>query len=156
MAGIGTAGLTVALALFGLGMAVGNLLGGRWADRALLPAIYGALGFLAVTLAVFALVVRDEAGALIALCAIGIASGLVIPPVQLRTMRAAREAPAMVAASVQSGLNLANAGGAALGGALIGAGFGYTAPSLAGAVLAAAGLGLAVLSGRLERRRVDA
>ncbi|WP_240801944.1 hypothetical protein [Streptomyces sp. A1136] len=58
----------------------------------------------------------------------------------------------MAAASVQSSLNIANAGGAALGGALISAGFGYTAPSLAGAALALAALGLALLIGQLTRR----
>lgn len=152
LARVGSVGLTVALSLFGIGMTMGNLLGGRLADRALLPAIHLALGGLAVTLALFASAVHNEVTALVTLAAIGVAGGAVIPPMQVRTMRAAREAPTMAAASVQSGLNIANAGGAALGGALIGAGFGYAAPSLAGAALALVGLALAWMSGRLEHR----
>ncbi|WP_269857514.1 MFS transporter [Streptomyces sp. RPT161] len=151
LADAGPVGLTAALALFGLGSAVGNLLGGRLADRAVLPAIYLALGFLAAVLTLFALTVHNEAAALATVFAIGAAAGLVIPPVQLRAMRAAQEAPTMAAASVQSSINIANAGGAALGGVVIGAGFGYAAPSLAGAVMALAGLGLALVSGRLDR-----
>ncbi|SEP14388.1 MFS transporter [Amycolatopsis saalfeldensis] len=151
LAGAGPIGLAVALALFGLGSSAGNLAGGRLADRALLPATYVALGALAVALALFALAVHNEVTALVTVGVIGLASGLVIPPVQLRIIRAAGEAPTLAAASVQSGFNIANAGGAALGGALIGAGFGYTAPSLAGAALALTGLVLAGVSSRWER-----
>jgi DHA1 family inner membrane transport protein len=151
LAGVGPVGLAVALALFGLGSSAGNLAGGRLADRALLPATYVALSALAVSLVLFALTVHNEVTALATVGVIGLASGLVIPPVQLRIIRAAGDAPTMAAASVQSGFNIANAGGAALGGALIGAGFDYTAPSLAGAALALIGLGLAWVSSRWER-----
>ena len=48
--------------------------------------------------------------------------------------------------------NLGNALSAWLGGLVIAAGFGYTAPNWAGAVLAASALVLALLSGVLERR----
>ncbi|MBB4688574.1 MFS transporter [Amycolatopsis jiangsuensis] len=148
LAGAGPVALTIALALFGLGSVVGNSLGGRLADRALMPAIYVSLALLAGILALFSLTAHNEVTALVTVGGIGVASGMVIPPVQLRTIRAAAEAPTMAAASVQSGLNIANAAGAALGGGLIGVGFGYGAPSLAGAALALIGLGLAVLSSR--------
>ncbi len=153
LAGAGTVGVTIALALFGIGSAAGNLLAGRLADRALLPAIYLALGFLAAVLALFALTVHNEITALITVCAIGAAAGLVIPPVQVWVVRLAGDAPTMAAASVQSGFNIANAVGAALGSVVIGAGFGYTAPSLVGALLALGGLALALVSGRSSERR---
>ncbi|MDT8913454.1 MFS transporter [Amycolatopsis sp. PS_44_ISF1] len=156
LAGVGPAGLAVALALFGLGSSAGNLVGGRLADRALRPAAHLALGLLAAVLALFALTVHNEVTALITLTAIGLASGLVIPPVQLQIIRAAEAAPTLAAASVQSGFNIANAGGAALGGALIGAGFGYTAPSLAGAALALIGLGLALVPNRVNVKNLQA
>jgi len=152
LSGAGSFAVTIALALFGIGSAVGNLLAGRLADRALLPAIYIALGSLAAVLALFALTVHAEVTALATVCAIGVATGLVIPPVQLWVMRLAGDAPTLAAASVQSGFNIANAVGATLGGVVIGAGFGYTAPSLVGAVLALAGLCLALVSGRLSER----
>jgi DHA1 family inner membrane transport protein len=153
LAGAGPVALSVALALFGAGSAVGNLVGGRLADRAPLPAIRLTLAALAGVLALFALTVHTELTALATLAAIGAAAGLVIPPVQLRTIRAAEAAQTMAAVSVQSAFNIANAGGAALGGVLIGAGFGYTAPTLAGAALALVGLGLALVSGGRVRER---
>ena len=156
LAGAGPVALTAALALFGLGSAIGNLLGGRLADRALMPAIYLALAVLAGFLALFALTAHNVITALATVGAIGAAAGLVIPPVQLRTIRVAHEAPTLAAASVQSSFNIANAAGAALGGVLIGAGLGYTAPSLTGAALALSGLGLALLSLRSERRPAPA
>jgi MFS transporter, DHA1 family, inner membrane transport protein len=152
LAGVGTAGLTVALALFGLGLTAGNLLGGRLADRALMPAIYFALAALAAILTLFTLTAHNRYTALVTVFMIGAGAGLVIPPVQTRTIRVAARAPAMAAASVQSSFNIANAGGAALGGLIIGSRFGYSAISLVGAMLALAGLGLALWSGRLERR----
>jgi DHA1 family inner membrane transport protein len=155
LTGMGSLGLAAALALFGTGTAVGNLLGGRLADRSVQSAIYLALGTLAVVLALFPITLHNKSAALATIGALGLASGLVIPPIQVRTMRAASEqAPTMAAASVQSCFNVANAAGAALGGVLISAGYGFAAPSTVGALLAAAALGLAALAGRLERAAV--
>lgn len=151
LADLGTVGLTTALALFGLGTTAGNLLGGRLADRAVMPAIYLALGTLAAVLALFTLTVHEAGTALATVFAIGAAAGLVIPPVQVRTIQVAAQAPTMAAACVQSSFNVANAGGAALGGAIIGSGLGYDAVSPAGALLALVGLGLALCTGRLDR-----
>jgi DHA1 family inner membrane transport protein len=66
-------------------------------------------------------------------------------------MAKARNAPTMAAASNHSAFNLANAGGAWLGGLAISAGWGWASPALVGAVLAAAGLALAVAGGLVDR-----
>lgn len=153
LAGAGPTSLTITLALFGVGMTVGNLIGGRLADRALMPSMYVALGGLAVVLAVFALTVHSLVSAMITVFLIGTIAFIAIPAVQTRIMNAAEGAPTMAAAAVQSGFNIANAAGALLGGLVISAGFGYTSPNLVGAALAAIGLGLAVLSGRLDKRQ---
>ncbi|WP_037345714.1 MFS transporter [Sciscionella sediminilitoris] len=153
LAGIGPDGLTITLALFGLGLTVGNLIGGRLADRALMPSMYIALGGLAVTLALFAITVHNQVSAMITVFFIGMIAFIAIPAVQTKIMRSAEEAPTMAAAAVQSGFNIANAAGAFLGGAVIDAGLGYTAPNLLGAVLASIGLGLAIASGLLDKRR---
>lgn len=153
LAGIGDTGLTITLALFGLGMTVGNLIGGRLADRALNPAMYTSLAGLAAILALFAFTVHNQVTAMITVFGIGTIAFIAIPTVQTKIMRAAEEAPTMAAAAVQSGFNIANAAGALLGGAVIDAGLGYTSPNLLGAVLATIGLGLALASGALDRRR---
>ena len=58
---------------------------------------------------------------------------------QLRLVHVAGDAQTLAAALNQSALNIANAAGATIGGAVVGAGWGYSAPALAGAGLAAAG-----------------
>ncbi|MEU1189993.1 hypothetical protein [Streptomyces sp. NPDC005859] len=63
----------------------------------------------------------------------------------------AKNAPTMAAASNHSAFNLANAGGAWLGGLAVSAGWGWASPALVGAALAAAGLGLAFLGGLMDR-----
>ena len=58
------------------------------------------------------------------------------------------------AAMNHAALNIANALGAWLGGVVIAAGYGYRAPALVGAGLAAAGLGILVISALVARRSV--
>ncbi|WP_411129979.1 hypothetical protein [Streptomyces sp. x-19] len=76
--GVGAAGLTAALAPFGLGTATGDLLGGRLADGAVMPALYLVLDTFAAVLALFTLTAHEAGTALVAVFAIGAAAGLVI------------------------------------------------------------------------------
>jgi DHA1 family inner membrane transport protein len=141
------------LALFGVGMVVGNLVGGRLADRALMPSLYGTLAALGVLLALFAVTAHDQVLAAVTLFLIGVAGMACVPIIQTRIMDAAQGAPTLAAAANHSAFNLANAGGAFLGGVVIAAGFGWTAPNWVGAGLASIGLALAIFSGVLDRRR---
>lgn len=153
VAGFAPAMVTVLLALYGLGLTVGNLLGGWLADRGrLMPGIYfGLVGLIAVLVA-FTLTVHIQVLAALTVFALGIAGFVGVPMVQARIMEQARGAPTLAAAAIQSAFNIANAVGAYLGGMVIGAGLGYTSVDLVGAVLAGSGLALAVSSGLLERR----
>lgn len=153
VAGFAPAMVTVLLALYGLGLTVGNLLGGWLADRGrLMPGIYfGLVGLIAVLVA-FTLTVHIQVLAALTVFALGIAGFVGVPMVQARIMDQARGAPTLAAAAIQSAFNIANAVGAYLGGMVIGAGLGYTSVDLVGAVLAGSGLALAVSSGLLERR----
>jgi MFS transporter, DHA1 family, inner membrane transport protein len=74
-------------------------------------------------------------------------------PLQMLIMQKARHAPTLASAGNQSAFNLANAGGAWLGGVAIAAGWGWRSPMVVGAVLALVGLGIAVLAGVLDRGR---
>jgi DHA1 family inner membrane transport protein len=140
------------LALFGIGMTVGNFVGGRLADRALMPSLYGALGALGLLLALFVVTAHNQVMAAVTLFLIGGAGMACVPIIQTRIMDVAHGAPTLAAAANHSAFNLANAAGAFLGGLVIAAGFGWTAPSWVGAGLAGVGLALAVISGALERR----
>ncbi|MFF1510188.1 MFS transporter [Streptomyces sp. NPDC058326] len=151
-AGYSEGAVTWLLVLFGVGMFLGNLLGGRYADRALMPLLYATLGGLAVVLALFTVVAHHKILAAIAILLVGALGFATVPPLQKRVLDQAHGAPTLASAVNIGAFNLGNALAAWLGGLVIAAGFGYTAPNWVGAVLAAAALGLAFWSAALERR----
>lgn len=152
VAGFADTSVTWLLVLLGLGMVAGNLVGGRFADRALMPMLYTSLGALALLLALFTLTAHTKAGAAVTLVLIGAVGFATVPPLQKRVLDQAAGAPTLASAMNIGAFNLGNALAAWLGGLVISAGLGWTAPNWVGAALAAAALGLAVLSGALERR----
>ncbi|MGA5543597.1 MFS transporter [Mycobacterium sp. NPDC051198] len=142
----------VALMVFGLGMVVGNLIGGRLADISVVRALYLALGSLAVLLAAFSVGSHSPWTALPLLFGVGVAGSAVGPALQTRLMDVAHDAQTLAAALNHSALNIGNATGAWVGGLVIAAGFGYTAPAAAGAALAVGGLLVFTGSVALQRR----
>lgn len=153
LAGMSSSSVPVVLALFGVGMTLGSLIVGPLADRALRPTIYGSLAALAIVLALFTVTVHNPWTAAVSLVVLGAVGFGVCTPLQVLVMNRAGAAPTMAAASNHSAFNLANAGGAWLGGVGISAGLGYASPAAIGAVLALVGLGIAVLAGVLDRPR---
>ena len=142
----------LALMVFGAGMVVGNLVGGRLADQSVIRALYLSMGALGVVLAVFVLASHNPWTALLVLFGIGAAGSAVAPALQTRLMDVAHDAQTLAAALNHSALNIGNATGAWVGGLVIAAGFGYTAPAAAGALLAVAGLVVLTVSVALQRR----
>ncbi|WP_432097411.1 MFS transporter [Streptomyces sp. bgisy100] len=149
--GLAETSVTVVLALFGTGMTLGALVAGPLTDRALRPTLYGSLGALAVILVVFDFTVHVTWAALVTVVLLGAVGFMTTTPLQMLVMNKAKQAPTLASASNHSAFNLANAGGAWLGGAAIAAGWGWTSPTLVGAVLAVLGLGIAVVAGVLDR-----
>ncbi|OAR23837.1 MFS transporter [Streptomyces sp. ERV7] len=144
--------VTWLLVLFGLGMVAGNLIGGRFADRALMPMLYVSLSGLAVVLALFTLTAHDKTASAVTVFLIGALGFATVPPLQKRVLDQAAGAPTLASAMNIGAFNLGNALSAWLGGLVIAAGFGYTAPNWVGAALAASAVVLAVVSSALERR----
>ncbi|MET9177262.1 MFS transporter [Kitasatospora aureofaciens] len=144
--------VTWLLVLFGVGMFLGNLLGGRFADRHLMPMLYGTLGGLALVLALFTLTAHNEITAAATILLVGALGFATVPPLQKRVLDQAHGAPTLASAVNIGAFNLGNALAAWLGGIVISAGLGYTAPNWVGALLAAAALVLALWSAALERR----
>ncbi|GHS89200.1 putative permease of the major facilitator superfamily protein [Actinomycetota bacterium] len=146
----GLAGTTVpvVLALFGVGMTIGTLVGGRLADRSVLGTV--VLGFAAtiVVLVVIALVGRSPVPAVLAIVALGVSSQILGLSLQTRLMDVSPMAPSLGAALCHSALNAGNAAGAWLGGLVIAAGAGYLAPAWVGAGLAVVGLAIVLTAGR--------
>lgn len=153
VAGFPSSALTWLVLLFGAGLVVGNLVGARIADRALMPAIIGTIATLAVALMLFTVTVHSPIPAAITLFLVGAAAFATAPGLQTRVIDAAGSAGTMASAANIGAFNLGNAVGAALGGLVIGAGFGIPAANLVGAAMAAAGVGVAVVSVALDRRR---
>ncbi|ORT57744.1 MFS transporter [Streptomyces sp. CB03238] len=151
-AGFAESSVTWLLVLFGLGMVGGNLIGGRFADRKLMPLLYVSLGALAVVLALFTVTAHNQITAAITVTLIGALGFATVPPLQKRVLDQASGAPTLASAVNIGAFNLGNALSAWLGGVVIAAGLGITAPNWVGAVLAASALALAVLSSALERR----
>ncbi|MYX32366.1 MULTISPECIES: MFS transporter [unclassified Streptomyces] len=152
VAGFGDGSVTLVLALFGVGATIGNLLGGRLADRALRPALLGGLGALAVVLLLFTVTLHARWSAALTVVLLGVAAFAAGSPMMMLVMEKARHAPALASAANQAAFNLANAGGAWLGGVVLAQGLGYTAPAVAGAGLAVVGVGIATAGGLWERR----
>ncbi|MFC7469497.1 MFS transporter [Actinomadura keratinilytica] len=148
--GMASSSTTLVLALYGVGMTLGTLLAGPMTDRALRPTLYGGLAVMAVVLFAFYFAVQHTATALVCVLLIGAMGSFITTPVQMLLMAKAEQAPTMAAASNHSAFNLANAGGAWLGGLVISASWGWASPALVGASLAAVGLGLAVVGGLMD------
>ena len=139
--GLAVGGVPVVLALFGLGMVVGNLVGSRLADKSLMRTIGGLLLYAVVVLTAFSFSAHYLVPAAINVFLIGttVAIG---PALQIRLMDVAGDAQTLAAALNHSAFNMANALGAWLGGVAISAGLGWTSTGWVGALLAIAGFGV--------------
>ncbi|MCQ2998980.1 MFS transporter [Pseudomonas syringae] len=146
--------VTWLMVVFGLGLFVGNILGGRYADKALMPLLYLTLGGQAIVLLIFSLTAHSQimsVACILLMAGFGFAT---VSPIQKLVMDKARAAGApTLASAVNIGLfNLGNAIGAWVGGIVIAAGLGLAAPNWAGAILSMIALLLALASGALDRK----
>lgn len=141
------------LGLYGLGMVVGNLVGGRLADWSVFGSLYISMTSLTIVMVLFGLVSPVPWLALIFVFIMGGVGSLLAPGLQSLLMDSAPKAQSLAASLNHSALNIANALGAALGAAVINVGLGYQAPAYVGAMLAVGGLILALVSGAVHRRK---
>ena len=140
--------ITAMLVLYGLGLTVGNWVGGKFADRSVDRTLIVTLAGLSLVLLIFAVAMPLASVSAVLIFLWGIASFALVPPLQVRVMDAARDAPNLASAVNIGAFNLGNAIGAALGGAVIAGGLGYPAVALAGAGASALGLLMIVLMSR--------
>lgn len=151
--GLSLGAVPLVLALFGVGMIAGNLVGARLADKALLPTIGGTLVWSAVVLLLMLLTAPHVAAVSFNVLLVGTVVALA-PALQIRLMDVAGEAQALAAALNHSAFNLANALGAWLGGTAIAAGLGWTSTGWVGALLALGGLVVFAASLWKQQRRM--
>ncbi|MFJ1796399.1 MFS transporter [Kitasatospora griseola] len=152
VAGFADSSVTLILALFGVGMTLGNVIGGYAADRALRPSLCAAFLAMSGALALFALTAHARWSAAVTVVLIGMAGFAAVPTVQTLVIQKARRAPTLASATVQGAFNLANAGGAHIGGVALSARLGWTSPTLVGAGLAMIGFLIAAGSWAADRK----
>lgn len=144
----------IVLVLMGLGMTGGNLVGGHLADIDLRRTLLLGLAAMAVVFALLAVLSFWIVTLSLVVVLVGFVSSVLSPTIQTRLMDVAGDNQSIAAAMNHSALNIGNSLGAFLGGIVIAIGWGFTAPAWTGAVLAVAGLLIALVSYRVEARRV--
>lgn len=148
VAGMSPAAVPWVLAVFGVGMTLGTLLGGRLVDRHVLRTVVGGFVATAASLVVFALVGTMPVPAVLALFALGVTSQVLGLAMQTRLMDLSPRAQSLGAALCHSALNIGNASGAFFGGLVIAGGWGYLAPAWVGLALTLVGLAMVLAFGR--------
>src|SRR6478752_3870390 len=140
------------LVLFGVGLFAGNLLGGRWADRALTRTLVSLTLALAVSLVAFALLSGTEVGSAAMLLAMGFFGFATVPGLQMRVLGHAAGAPTMASSANIAAFNVGNFLGVWVSGLAISAGLGWTSPLWVGAAFATLGLVVLLAATTAERR----
>ncbi len=142
----------IALIVAGVGMTVGNFIGGHVADVSLMRGLFIFFGALLLGLLGLAFEAQTIGGVLIFLFVIGAASAAVSPAIQTRLMNVAGDSQTLAAAINHASLNIGNSVGAALGAAAVGAGLGYLSVTWLGVLLVVLGVIIAAISFATERR----
>jgi DHA1 family inner membrane transport protein len=150
--GISPHGVSIALLLFGVGITLGNLAGGRAADWRLMPAIMGMLCVLILVQALFTVTSASPVPAIITMMIWGGLAFGVGAPLQMRVVDQGRAAPSLASTLNQSAFNLGNALGASMGGLLVSAGVGYAHLPWFGSLMSLLALGTVFYATRLEKR----
>lgn len=151
---ISEAAVSPILLVFGAGLVAGNLLGGRLADKHLMPALFGSLFALVLVLALMTFALHSKVAVVVFVALLGAAAFATVPPLQMWVLNKAHGAGQSLASSFNiAAFNLGNAIGAWLGGAVIDHGPGLEQLPWIAALVPLSGLMIAVVSHRLEMRR---
>lgn len=154
ISGFSEAAVSPILLVFGGGLVAGNLLGGRLADRRLVPALFGSLLTLAAVLLLMTFAARHQVTAVLFVALLGAAAFATVPPLQIWVLEKAAGAGQSLASSFNiAAFNLGNAIGAWLGGFVIDHGPGLGAVPWVAALVPLAAAGVAALAIYSDRGR---
>lgn len=146
--GISDRGVSWTLFLIGAGLTVGNILGGKMADRKVSLSLTGSFSLITLFSLLFSWTSHALWLAEITLFLWAMATFATVPGLQINVVRHGKEAPNLVSTLNISAFNVGNALGAWVGGAVIARGYGLTAVPVAAAALAAVGLLLCLITFR--------
>jgi DHA1 family inner membrane transport protein len=151
--GLGAGVVPLVLVTFGVGMTIGNFIGGWAADKSVARALLIFMPGIGLACLAFGLTAASAPGLFISIFFIGAFVSAASPTIQARLMDVAHDSQSIAAALNHSALNLGNSLGAFLGGVVIAAGFGYLAPAWVGICLSVVGVGILLVSLGIDRRR---
>ncbi|WP_283125744.1 MFS transporter [Providencia stuartii] len=132
--------VTLMLMIIGIGLTVGNYLGGLFADKSLYGSLFAFFAMLALSMAIFPIIGTTPIGAGIGLAFWSIFSFSIVPPLQILVMKAATGAQALASSVNIGAFNLGNAIGAMIGASVLANGFSYAMVSYMGTVVALLGI----------------
>jgi len=145
-------GISAVLLVVGLGMTIGNLLGGRLADWKLMPMVIALLLATAGATVLMSGVMAAPVAMVVAVLAWAVTNSSVGTPMQMRVIQMAPGAPTLASTVNQGAFNLGNAGGAWISGMALTHGATYPTLPLIAAGIAVVAAGFAALSLAMERR----
>jgi DHA1 family inner membrane transport protein len=149
--GFSATAVSPSLILFGVGLMVGNVAGGKLADRRLKQALLGSLVVLTLVGATMTFALHSKIAVTVFVFLLGAAAFATVPPMQMWVLEKASGAGQSLAASLNIGaFNLGNALGAWLGGIVIDHGPGLEALPWVAALVTLCGLAVALISLRSE------
>jgi Arabinose efflux permease len=149
VAGFSEKAVSPILLLFGGGLIAGNIMGGKWADKNLNLALIGSLVALTVVLAAFGLLSHYQYVTLALVALLGFTGFATVPPLQMRALENAAEAPTLASALNIAAFNLGNALGAWAGGVALDNG-GLLSTAWVAVGISLAGTALAIASSRMS------
>lgn len=152
VSGFDSAAVPWLLVVFGAGLVVGNIVGGRFADRSIDRTLIACIAALVVVLGAFALLAASPVATAVLLFLMGAFAFAATPGLQSRVMLFAGSAPTLASGANIAAFNVGNALGAWLGGVTISAGWGYTAPIWTGMSMVFAALVVIVVAARARSR----
>ena len=152
VAGFAESAVSPILLVFGVGMIVGNLLGGKFADRSLMPALLGTLATLTLVMGLMTFALHSQWAMVLFVGLLGAAAFATVSPLQLWVLQKAEGAQSLASSLNIGAFNLGNAFGAWLGGAVIMHGAGLGALTWVGALVPLSALLVALYSVSLQKR----
>lgn len=140
VAGFDRSALTWILVVVGLGLVLGNSLGGKSADKNLSKSLMVWPAAMIIALIAVGFLAPYQWPFVIAAFVFGIVSFANVPPMQMRVMRHGGDAPELAATANISAINVANAVGGIIGGAVVDSTLGASAIPFAAVVIPVIGL----------------
>lgn len=140
VAGFDRSSLTWILVVVGMGLVIGNTLGGKTADRNLTASLIGWPAAMIVSLIIVGLVASQPHLFVAAAFVFGVVSFANVPPMQMRVMKHGGDAPELAATANISAFNIANALGGIIGGIVVDSTYGAGYIPFAAIIVPAIGL----------------